>query len=62
MSNINKLIDIYKTPLYVYDFSKIRTQIERLKSTLPPKFQVFYSIKANPSIGLLSYIKEHVSI
>lgn len=61
MSNINKLIDIYKTPLYVYDFSKIRTQIERLKSTLPPKFQVFYSIKANPSIGLLSYIKEHVS-
>lgn len=61
MNTIFKLIDVYGTPLYVYDFARIRTQIDFLKSALPPKIIVFYSLKANPSIGLLSFIKNYVS-
>lgn len=52
---------IYGTPLYVYDTHKIVEQISCLRKTLPNVCRIFYSMKVNPSIGILSYMKNYVS-
>jgi len=52
--------DIYGTPVYVYELEKIKYQANILKNVLPEKMEVFYSIKANPCLALLSFIKNHV--
>lgn len=44
------------TPLFVYDFSLIRTKIAALKEALPPTVAVHYAIKANPMPELVAAI------
>jgi diaminopimelate decarboxylase len=46
----------YGTPVYAYDISRIRTQIARLQTRLPPAVGLLYSLKANPSLGLCGVI------
>ena len=46
----------YGTPTYAYDLSRVREQIVRLKTALPPTVEVLYSLKANASLGLCSFI------
>jgi diaminopimelate decarboxylase len=49
------LSDIAKkhgTPVYVYDTEIILSQFGKLKDSLPEEFQIFYSMKANPLLGL----------
>ncbi|HVT43350.1 MAG TPA: diaminopimelate decarboxylase [Thermoanaerobaculia bacterium] len=53
------LLDEYDSPLYVYDASVIRRQIERVRSafaSLP--FQPFYAMKANDNLEILRMIGE----
>ena len=53
------LADRFGTPLYVYDATIIRRQIERVKrafARLP--FQPFYAMKANSSLAILRMIHE----
>ncbi len=52
-----KMAKDYGTPLYVYDGEKITEQFESLKSILPDKFEVFYSMKCNPLIGICQLFK-----
>jgi diaminopimelate decarboxylase len=42
----------YGTPLYFYDGDKLKSQYQLLKSCLPANFEIFYSIKANPLLGI----------
>jgi diaminopimelate decarboxylase len=42
----------YGTPLYLYDGDKIKSQYQLLKSCLPANFNIFYSVKANPLLGI----------
>jgi diaminopimelate decarboxylase len=38
----------FGTPVYLYDLDRIRSQVARLRSALPPGVDVLYSVKANP--------------
>lgn len=42
----------YGTPLYVYEGEKIESRYRLLKSCLPEPFEVFYSVKCNPLLGV----------
>lgn len=50
--NLLNVIRRYGTPTYAYDLCEIRSQLESLRSTLPPKVDLLYSLKANPSLGI----------
>jgi diaminopimelate decarboxylase len=43
------------TPAYAYDLDRLRGQIAKIR-TLPTSVQVIYSLKANASLGLCSFI------
>lgn len=44
------------TPFYAYDGDLIRRRFEALAEALP-SFEIFYSMKANPSLGLTGYLR-----
>ncbi|MDI9216426.1 diaminopimelate decarboxylase [Clostridium tertium] len=52
---------VYGTPLYVYDFEIIVNNIEKLRKAFSDKFDIFYSMKCNPNLGLLKRIKDNVN-
>lgn len=43
----------FGTPLYIYSRSKIETSWTRLQSAIPSDCNLYYSVKANPSVALL---------
>ncbi len=47
-----KIAEQFGTPLYVYDGDRIALQYRRLKSMFPEEFEIFYSLKANPLLGI----------
>jgi diaminopimelate decarboxylase len=47
----------YGTPLYLYDFDVIERQVVRLRRALGPRFELAYAVKANPSLGILSFLR-----
>jgi diaminopimelate decarboxylase len=53
---LREVVRRHGTPTYVYDLGQIRAQIARLKAALPPAVEVLYSLKANASLGLCSFI------
>lgn len=50
------LVETYGTPLYVYDGNSICDAITKINHYLPD-FELFYSVKANPSLGLSKLIQ-----
>ena len=48
----------YGTPLYLYDFDVIERQVARLRRALGPRFELAYAVKANPSLGILSFLRK----
>jgi len=55
------LIDIaqrYETPMYVYNLKIIEEHVKQLKDALGDKNNLYYSVKANPNMEILSYIKK----
>lgn len=58
--DINRKLEILKTyqsPMYLYDAGVIQKQYTKLKSSLPEQFEIFYSMKANPLLGICQYMK-----
>jgi diaminopimelate decarboxylase len=56
---VQALLDIvrrYGTPTYAYDVASIQAQVAKLRSHLPPAVDVFYSLKANASLGLCGFL------
>ena len=45
---VSKLAEEFGTPLFAYDESVMRRKWELLRSTFPPRFEINYSVKANP--------------
>jgi diaminopimelate decarboxylase len=58
---LTAIINQYGTPLYAYDLSKIADQVSVLQSILPKGFGIFYSMKSNPNLGILSFLKDFVA-
>ena len=48
----------YGTPLYLYDFDVIERQVARLRRALGPRFELAYAAKANPALGILSFLRK----
>jgi len=52
---IGKLAEKYGTPFFVYDASVLDVKFNALRSALPSRFAIFYSVKANPSLPLVRH-------
>ncbi len=52
---ISALAAMYGTPLFVHHRAALDRKWERLRSALPQEFQIYYSVKANPVLGLLRH-------
>lgn len=55
---LENIAALYGTPLYVYDTEKIISQYNILKNSLPDDFGIFYSMKANPLVGMCQLFKK----
>ena len=53
---LREVVGRYGTPTFAYDIGRIRSQITKLKSSLPQGVDVLYSLKANASLGLCSFM------
>jgi diaminopimelate decarboxylase len=52
---ITALAERYGTPLFVYDRSVLHRKLDTLRSALPPEFEIYYSVKANPNVAIISH-------
>lgn len=50
------IVNQFKTPCFVYDYDAIAKNYRALRRIFPSALDIFYSIKANPAIGLVSEI------
>jgi diaminopimelate decarboxylase len=55
--SIADVLKAYDTPLYVYDFSSIQHNYNLLLENFP-QFDIFFSIKANPSLAICSFLSQ----
>jgi diaminopimelate decarboxylase len=46
----------FGTPCYVYDFDVIQARVRALRAALGARFEIAYAVKANPSLGVLSFL------
>lgn len=52
---IGSLAERFGTPLFVYDRGVLEARLEALRAALPPEFSVYYSVKANPNLAVISH-------
>lgn len=52
------LVERYGSPLFAYDRSIIARKVRQVRAILPERFQLFYSIKANPNAAILKCLLE----
>jgi diaminopimelate decarboxylase len=52
---VSELVEHYGTPLYVYDPGIIDAKWNLLRDTLPSRFAISYSVKANPNQAILKH-------
>ena len=50
---IDEIAKTYGTPLFVYDADVIDSQLSLLRKTLPNRFSICYSVKANPCAAVI---------
>ncbi len=46
----------FGTPFYLYDFDVIEARVRALRASLGARFEIAYAVKANPSLGVLSFL------
>src|SRR5437899_2785994 len=46
--SVVQLAEIYGTPIFIYDRALLDRKFDALRSALPARFSIYYSIKANP--------------
>jgi len=44
----------FGTPFYVYDLDCVDRQVEKLRASIPPSFDLFYTVKANPALAVIA--------
>jgi diaminopimelate decarboxylase len=55
-SRATELAAAYGTPLYVYDLDVVAARVRALTQVLPPRFDLAFAVKANPSLGVLAHL------
>ncbi|MHB8062510.1 MAG: type III PLP-dependent enzyme [Ruminiclostridium sp.] len=55
---LSTIVEKYQTPIYVYDGDKIALQYRMLKNALPHGVEIFYSMKANPLLGICQLLRK----
>src|SRR5262245_65743417 len=55
---LREIVRQHGTPTYAYELRRIRTQVDRLRECLPRQVELFYSFKANPSLGLCGFLAD----
>jgi aldehyde dehydrogenase (NAD+) len=55
---LGEIVRLHGTPTYVYNLNQIRAQLARLRAHLPSAVQIFYSLKANPALGLCGFLAD----
>jgi diaminopimelate decarboxylase len=48
----------FGTPFYLYDFDVIEERVHALRRALGPRFELAYAVKANPALGILSFLRK----
>ncbi len=48
----------FGTPFYLYDFDVIEARMSALRAAVGPRFEIAYAIKANPSLGVLHFLRK----
>ncbi len=56
VATLREVVRRYGTPTYAYDLGRIRAQVAKLRAHLPPAVEILYSLKANASLGLCSFL------
>ncbi len=56
--SVRALAEKYGTPLFIYDRSVLDAKWNQLRSALPARFSISYSVKANPNRAILEYFLE----
>lgn len=56
--NCKEVANEYRTPIYVYDYEVFKEQYISLKDSIFPEAEIFYSIKANPLLGVCQLFYE----
>jgi diaminopimelate decarboxylase len=51
---LSRLAKRYGTPYFAYDFDGFDRQARALRDALPRRFEIFYAVKANPSLAVLA--------
>lgn len=57
---VKRLLQKVPTPLYLYDFSEIKKRISTIKKNFPKQTSLYYSMKANPNIGLIRAMSDKI--
>jgi diaminopimelate decarboxylase len=52
---ITRLAEEFGTPVFVYDEAVMQRKWDALRATFPPRFQIYYSVKANPNLNILAF-------
>jgi diaminopimelate decarboxylase len=55
---LDAIAEEYGTPVYVYDGEQFEAQFRLLRASLPADFELFYSVKANPLMGVLQVLRQ----
>src|SRR5271157_350316 len=55
-----ELVNTYSEPLYVYDAEVIEERCRRLRSLLPEHVRLLYSLKANPNLSIVGFLRNFV--
>lgn len=54
-TSVSKLADDHGTPMFVYDRQVLDRKYDSLRAALPKRFNIFYSIKANPCSAVVRH-------
>jgi diaminopimelate decarboxylase len=57
--SVGVLAEKFGTPAFIYDRNVFDKKLEALRSVLPNRFAVCYSVKANPSLTILRHFLSH---
>jgi diaminopimelate decarboxylase len=52
---VSKLAEDFGTPLFAYDESVMQRKWDLLRATFSPRFEIYYSVKANPNLNILAF-------
>ncbi len=55
-THVGALAQTLATPFYIYDAATIRERVAALRTAMPENAEVFYAMKANPSLSIVRFL------